>query len=277
MSKRIPRWLCASALLVFILPAVASAAETITFSTPPTQSAERTISQYRPIAEFLSKATGTTVEIVPARNFLDYATRMRKGEFDLIFDGPHFIGWRIDNLDHEVLARLPGRLNFVVVTRADDKAENAEDLIGRRVCGPAPPNLATMSFLEQHTNPVRQPIMVVAPGFGLALKCLKEGRADAAVMRDKFWAKQNQEGFKEVFRTKNAYPDRGVSVSRSIDAETRTKLREALLAMAGNEVVGKALADIGGAGEQGFVHATDEEYRGLGRLLREVWGFQEEM
>lgn len=255
----------------------ATAADTIVFSTPPTQSAERTISQYQPIADFLSEATGTTVKIVPARNFLDYGLRMRNGEFDLIFDGPHFIGWRIDNLDHEVLVRLPGRLNFVVVTKADDPAQSSADLVGRRVCGPAPPNLATMSFLETHPNPLRQPIMVVARGFASALKCLKDGDGDAAVMRDKFWAKQNQDGFKVVFRTENAFPDRGISVSRKVDAETRAKLREALLAMSGNEVVSKALADIGGAGEQGFIAATDDEYRGLGRLLRDVWGFQEGM
>ncbi|QKT04281.1 phosphate/phosphite/phosphonate ABC transporter substrate-binding protein [Ectothiorhodospiraceae bacterium 2226] len=263
------------ALALLMAVSLPTAAETIVFATAPTQSPEATVQQYQPIVNFLSRATGKRVEVATTRSFIEYASRMRKGEFDLIFDGPHFIGWRNQHLDHEVLAKLPGELRFVVVTRADASIDGVDDLIGRRVCGPAVPNLATLSVLEQFPNPARQPVHTPVGGFPAALACVREGRADAAVLRDQFWARQEQEGYKVVYQTAQALPDRGFSVTRRVDGATRAQLREALIAMSGDEVVAKALTAIGGASRQGFVAANDAEYAGLGRLLADVWGFQD--
>jgi hypothetical protein len=71
-----------------------------------------------------------------------------------VFDGAASIGWRMAKLGHEPVARLAGKLAFLVAARKDnDKINSVKDLTDRTVCGLAPPNLATLTGAE----PVRQP------------------------------------------------------------------------------------------------------------------------
>jgi ABC-type phosphate/phosphonate transport system substrate-binding protein len=250
------------------------AQEEIIFSTPPTQSAAQTVKAYGPLAEYLSQVTGKQITLTPARSFLEYSNKMRAGEYDLLFDGPHFIGYRMEKLGHLVLAKVPGELRFVVVAKDDSPVESVDQLIGKKVCGPASPNLATLSFLDQLPNPVRQPIMVPTTGFGPALKCVRQNKAEAAVLRDKFWERQDHSGLKVIYVTERPLPGRGFSISPGVDASTRAKIQDALIGAQGDELAKKALAPIGG-GSKGFVRADPAEFEGLGRLLKGVWGFHE--
>jgi len=254
----------------------ARAADTIVFSTPPTQPPDVTRRNFQPLVDYLSARVGARIELVPARSFLEYANKMRAGEYDMLFDGPHFIAWRIKHLDHTVLAKLPGRLRFYVVVREDVEVGRVADLVGKRVCGPASPNLATLSFVDEFPNPARQPIVVPVKSFRHALACLKKGKSVASVFRDKFWDKKVPDDAKKGLRVlavidKNV-PDRGFSITKEVDEATRRKLREALVATSDTEIAAKVLASLGAA-RKGFVPATDAEYRGLDRLLRPVWGF----
>ncbi len=263
-------------LATALVALAALAADTIVFSTPPTQPPDVTRRNFQPLVDYLSAKVRVEIELVPARSFLEYANKMRAGEYDMLFDGPHFIAWRLRHLDHTVLAKLPGKLRFYVVVREDVEVGKVSDLVGKRVCGPASPNLATLSFIDEFPDPARQPIVVPVKSFKAALRCLQTKRAQASVFRDKFWDKKVPEEAKKGLRVlavidKNV-PDRGFSITRDVDEATRRKLREALVATSDTEIAAKVLASLGGA-KKGFVPATDAEYRGLERLLRPVWGF----
>lgn len=254
----------------------AQAAETIVFSTPPTQPPDVTRRNFQPLVDYLTAKVGVKVELVPAHSFLEYANKMRAGEYDMLFDGPHFIAWRLKHLDHTVLAKLPGKLRFYVVVRGDVEVGKVPDLVGKRVCGPASPNLATLSFIDEFPNPARQPIVVPVKSFRAALRCLRTKRSVASVFRDKFWdtkvPEEEKEGLRVLAVIDRNIPDRGFSITRHVDEATRRRLREALVATSDTEIAARVLASIGGA-KKGFVPATDAEYRGLERLLRPVWGF----
>ena len=85
---------------------------------------------------------------------------MRQGKYDLVYDGAHFVSWRINKLQHQALATLPVKIGFVVITRKDMTDINQlNDLNGRAVCGFAPPNMATMVLYKQFGNPSRQPLL----------------------------------------------------------------------------------------------------------------------
>ena len=276
------RLIAALALAAALLPAGARAAEgedAIVFSTPPTQPPDVTRRNFQPLVDYLSHKSGRKIRLVPARSFLEYANKMRAGEYDMLFDGPHFIAWRLKHLDHTVLAKLPGKLRFYVVVREDAGIGKVSDLVGKRVCGPASPNLATLSFIDEFRNPARQPIVIPVKSFRHALMCLKKGKSVASVFRDKFWDRKVPGGAKKGLTVlaviDRNVPDRGFSITREVDAETRRKLRKALIATSDTEIAAKVLASIGGA-RKGFVPATDAEYRGLERLLRPVWGFHKD-
>ncbi len=276
-SKGVCRHLTAISLLVlalWVLP-VHAARKQIIFSTAPTQSPARTIQMYQPLADYLSRVTGMKVILKPASNFLEYIQNMRKGVYDLVFDGPHFVAWRMRHLDHQVLVKLPGKLRFVVVVRKDAKRVNKlKRLAGRRVCAFSSPNLLTLGLLYEFPNPVRIPVIVKVRNFKDSLICVKSGRGVAAVMRDKFWEKRKPEqkkGLRLLYTSRKGYPHRAFSISDEVDKKIQDKIRAALLSK-GGVVAGQPI--LKRFRVKRFVPASDAEYRPMWRLLRTVYGFQ---
>ncbi|MEK7734742.1 MAG: PhnD/SsuA/transferrin family substrate-binding protein [Pseudomonadota bacterium] len=50
---------------------------------------------YQPIADYLSSKLGRKVVYRHVDNWLSYQSEMRKGKFDIVIDGPHFVSWRM--------------------------------------------------------------------------------------------------------------------------------------------------------------------------------------
>ncbi len=177
-------------LVLWLLPLAfitsrAMADEEYIFSAPPRETGESESDVYQPIAEYLSKATGKKIIYQASNNWLSYQDKMRKGAYDLVFDGPHFVSWRMARLQHAPLVKLAGDLAFVVIVRKDnDRINDLTSLAGRSVCGLAPPNLATLTFYNQFSNPVRQPLITERQSFAQAYQGVIEGKCVAAGMRD---------------------------------------------------------------------------------------------
>ena len=77
----------------------------------------------------------------------------KRGAYDIIFDGPAFVGWRMAKLEHVPLVKFPGKLVFVLaVKRNQDKINTLRDMGGRTVCAFPTPNLATLTVLDEFDN-----------------------------------------------------------------------------------------------------------------------------
>ena len=257
-------------LIIGIAPAV-EAEDTLIFSTAPTHSAKKTLEIYGPLVEYLSHVTGKKVEIKTATTFVDYNNNLQKNNYQILFDGPHFVGWRMDKFGHVPVARLPGYIRIVVVVKKDSNITTMDQLSGQRVCSFPSPNMLTMAFFEYYTNPIRQPVPVPAKGFKGLEKCLERNDVVAAVLRDKMWAKmKNKDQFKILFAPQNAYPERTFSVSPGIDPDTRKKITYALLSAEGQPYLQDLLTTFK---RDRLVPARPGEYQDLGLLLAPVWGF----
>ena len=138
----------------------------LVLTAPPRESVERGEELYGPLAHVLSLQLGQTVVYEHPRDWIEYALKMRDNAYDIVFDGPHFAAWRIKHLEHVPVAKLPGDLFFLAVTRYDDKKlVRANDLIntGTPVCGMPSPNLATIAVMKHFTNPIIQPDIYEVP------------------------------------------------------------------------------------------------------------------
>lgn len=246
------------------------------FSTAPTQSTEATIKRYKPLVDFLSRYTGKKIILEPAENFVDFSEKMLDNHYDIVFDGPQFVGWRMQKFNHEVIAKLPGKLRFVVVVRDDLNVTHVKRLAGKRVCSVASPNLLTLGFLDLYPNPARVPVITSSKNFNDALRCASKGEGVAAIMRDKFWKKKPakaKKGLKLFLHSSSAWPHRAFSVSPRVDAQTREKLRQGILGAGGTKYGAAILKQFKA---KTFVPATTQEYQGLGRLLKPIWGFHDQ-
>lgn len=256
----------------------AATKDVLIMSTAPTQSIKKTQELYGPMAKYLSEQSGKEVRLVPARNFLEYNSKMRKGEYDILFDGPHYVGWRVKKLGDTPVAKLPGKLVFAAVVKDGGPITRPQELIGKKVCAVNSPNLATLSILNQFENPLRQPIIVSVRSFKDGFACLKEDKGVAAILPVGFWKKFEKAGKTKGMRIlqttkKRPLPPRTFTVSKRVDVLTREKIAKALTNSEG-QAGAKPLLDR--FRKKNFVSANATEFKGLEEFLKSVWGFHED-
>ena len=257
---------CGLALLLF---ATGAQAELI-LSAPPRETADEGMDVYGPIARYLSEVLGEPVVYEHPGNWLSYQKMMKAGRYDIVFDGPHLVSWRMKRLGHRPIARLDGSLRFVVVVHARTPDLNGlDDLVGETVCGLAPPNLATLSVLAQYENPLREPYFAEVRGGSMDVwNALLEGRCDAAVLRDVFYANQIAADVKRdtrvIFETE-PFPNQGFSASTRLDAEMQRKLQQALVSPDGAAAGASLIARFKKGGM--IIPSTEEEYEGASRII----------
>lgn len=264
-----------AALVLFTHGAIAAAADLV-FAVPPRESEQKAREVYQPIAEFMSKVAGQKVVLRYTDNWLTYQSDMLKDTYDIVFDGPSFVGWRMAKLQHVPLARLQGNLVFAVIARKDNtKVTQLKDLAGRTVCAFAPPNLATLTMYTQFENPARQPLVQeVSGGFKGSYEGVVAKKCEGGVLQAALYEKFNQGPSKDtthiLFKSKPV-PNQGFSAGRRVPVDVQKKLAEALVSAEGQLATAKLRAEFG---NKDIVPATTQEFEGLGVLLKDVWGFQ---
>ena len=262
--------LCAG-LFCFSLPAYSE----LIMTAPPRESPEKGEELYGPLAKHLTILLGERVVYQHPSNWLQYQRDLRKDVYDIVFDGPHFVSWRLSHLKHDVLVKLPGSLEFVIVVNQDDQdIKDINDLIGKKVCGIPPPNLATLTVIEQFPNPVRQPmIWGVRGGFMRVFQEFARGVCPAAVFRTAFYekklTKQDKNNLRVLYRSK-PLPNQAISVSSRVSKEAKNKIIRSLTTGNGMIAAKSISQRFGGKKANPFIAADNREYQAQVDLLEGV-------
>ncbi len=184
------------------------AADGLIFASAPTHSADETRKIYTPIINYLSKKTGEKITLSIPRSFNEYSAKLQRGDYDIIFDGPHLTDWRIKNKQHRPLVRLPGQIQVLIAVKNGSKLKTLKDLeYGTKACAFFPPNLLTMTFLSHYSNPSRQPALIRVQGLRNLIKCLKKDKGDFAVLRKKLWGKAKKTGAAKGLKILATFPE----------------------------------------------------------------------
>ena len=247
----------------------------LVFTAPPRETAAEGAKLYQPVAAYLSKALNKKVVYKHPGNWFAYQVNMRKDKFDIVFDGPHFISWRIKHLGHEVLVKLPGSLKFMLVTDANNKKLNqSKDMIGKTFCGIALPNLSSLSFLASFKNPVSQPeVKGIHGGMDKVFQAFENKECDAAILRDTFYKKDLSQGkrnkVKSIF-TSTAFPNQAISVSKRLSYNEKNKITDVLTSGKGISVTRNIVKRFGNKEAISFAKTSNSEYDGFNRYLEGV-------
>lgn len=263
-----------AALLTTGIAIPAMAADVLTFTAPPRDvGGGNEPAVYGPVADYLSNVTGKKIVYKHPGDWLSYQSDMRKGAYDLIFDGPHFVSWRMSQIGHEPIAKLPGKLVFVVIARKDDtRVDSVNYLAGRSVCGMPRPNLATLTMYSLFENPMRQPRIVQSASFKDAYESLQSGKCVAAVMGKGFYNRFDKDGLKtKILYTSPGVPNQAFSASSKFSAEDRRKMTEALTSPQARAKMAKFFEIF--SKEKDLVAAKHDEFEGVATLLKDVYGF----
>ncbi|WP_455208182.1 phosphate/phosphite/phosphonate ABC transporter substrate-binding protein [Kaarinaea lacus] len=243
---------------------------------PPREQAEAGEKIYAPLAAHLSELLGEKVTYKQPKNWLEYQRDLRHDVYDIVFDGPHFVSWRVAHLNHDVLVKLPGTLEFVIVIKKNDQEIKAmKDLVGKKICGIPPPNLATLTVIEQFQNPVRQPIIWGVPGgFKSVHETFLKGECRAAVFRTTYYEKKltdiDRAQMHVLYKSK-ALPNQAISVSSRVNSKYKQEIiRSLTLDDKGKKATLGIVKRFGGAKASPFIAAKKDEYIEQSSLLEGV-------
>lgn len=251
-------------------------AQDLILTSPPREKPEAGQKQYGPLADHLTKLLGKKVVYKHPGNWLNYQRDMRADKYDIVFDGPHFIAWRIDHLGHETLVRLPGTLNFYLLAKAEDTAiQTPDDLIAKKICAIPPPNLSTMSVINAYPNPVRQPVIEgVGGGMGGVFKAfMSSDECRGGIVRDTFFNKKVSAEDKQKVRIIHRpppLPNQAISVSKRVDRREKNLIIQSLTLGDGVKAAQATVSRFGGKKTKAFIPANNDDYKGHNVLLEGV-------
>lgn len=244
--------------------------EALIFSAPPRESVEESTRIYRPIAEYLSGVLGKQVVYQHPGSWGIYRSRMLAGDYDLVFDGPHFNSFRAEKLGHTVLVKADGTFELALIVRDNYHFVSVQRMAGHAFCTHAPPNLGTLVLLDLFDNPARQPAIVTRDSWETIYQGVVDGRCAGGVLPVAQLEKLGRGGGTRVVYKTPPLPNQAFSAGPRLSPGDREKITDALLSPRDkNTLEGlRAAHKI-----SGFVPATNEQYRGLSAYLRNEWGF----
>lgn len=271
-----PRWAALGLLSLFTLAAAllyprAGHAADIRFAVQPILDAEATRKAYQPLADYIAKATGKSVELVTTFDYAEFWLRMQRGnEFNLILDGPFYTDYRIKQQGHVPLVKVPGLVSYSLVTKSGEAILDASELIGKKIATIIPPAPGGLVMQKMFTHPSRQPYIVAAKSSEQALDMLVKGQVTAAMIPTPLAAQAMGQG-KEIATviTSPQTPHITLTAGPSIDAATREKITNALLEANKTPKGQEMLKKIGFP--EGFETTKPEIYRGYSDYLKQQW------
>ncbi len=251
-----------------LLPSAhAHASEPLTLAVHPVLPADLTRTNYQPLASYLSSAIGQPITLVTHRNFLTHWQMLKRGSYDLVIEGPHFIDYRIHKLGWSVLAKFPGKVSYTLVCSNDNLILDPAELIGKTIATTPSPAIGALALSQIYPNTVRQPYIVEAEDADSAANKLLAKQAAGAMIPTPLLGRYPD--LVPVFTTEQVTAP-GIVAAPSLPEETRAAVRKALLEAGTSEAGRQALAALS---IEGFESASADDYQGLAPMLKELWDY----
>lgn len=256
----------AAALLAAALPAHAD--DSLKMAIAPFLPEAELNEIYTPVAEYLSRRLGETVELELFPNYLSFWEATRGGsEFDIALDAAPVTDFRVQRQNWQVIARFDGEVTQSLVTRDDDLILSPKELVNQRVAVQPSPSVGALVLYQLFPNPVQQPTLVFGRTNRDVATAVLEGKARAGVIPTPLVG--GYPGLYPVITTE-PLPFLGFSVSPQVNERTRKALQQAFLSFAETEE-GQRILD-----EQqltDIVPANNRYYRGHAELLIGTYGY----
>ncbi len=246
--------------------------QVLVLTSPPRETAEEGQRIYQPIAQYLSRQTGKRIVYKHPGTWGSYRTEMLNGSYDIVFDGPHFVDYRVQKLQYNVLAKIPEIHEFVVITHKDEPIHSVADLAGKTFCSEPPPNLGALVALSQFSDPSRQPMIVPTKGWAAIYEGVTTNRCAGGIMPLANLKKFDKNGLTRILFKSDGMQNQAFTAGPRVTPEDQAKIAAALTSpeAAGPTEKLRARFNVG----ERFVAATNAEYAGMAQYLRNEFGFE---
>ncbi|MEZ5462956.1 phosphate/phosphite/phosphonate ABC transporter substrate-binding protein [Dokdonella sp.] len=262
------------ACLALLLAGSVAAAAEYRFTPEPTYTPEAAEEIYRPLLDYLSKATGETFILVAPANYSSYWREIRQPDnTDFSYDEAHFADYRIQRANFIPLVRRlqPTSYTLQASPYFEGNTESPKGLENAKIATMPAPSLGYALLAEIFPDPVQQPeIKSNSASWRDAMDILNSGEADAMIfptwMLETFGNPSNITVF-----TSSEFAGPAVLASPSVPEDVRNKVRDALLNVEGAPELAELLLELG---VTRFVPASAEDYKGNQSMLSGFYGYK---
>jgi len=244
----------------------------MTFGILPFVSAEQLVTQFSPLAQYMSEKLNVPIRIETAPNFVEFARRTHEDQrYDILFTAPHFYPQAKSKAGYRLIVSVdsPGMWAVIVVPK-NSSIQNIHDLAGKRLASVPPMSLATLlvrkHLLANGIDPEVDLTMIATPTHDASLLSSYHGVTDAsALMQPPYEAasKQVRESMRIIAKTESA-PHIPISVSPRIHESCATEISNLLLNISSTLEGQRVLKH---NQFSGFRRAKPEEYDSIRDLL----------
>jgi phosphonate transport system substrate-binding protein len=162
--------------------------QTLIFGFLPILSAERLVTRFAPLVDYLSQRSHRDIRMETAPDFAEFIRRTQHGRrYDILFTAPHFFYLAEHDRGYRGLVRVdrPG-MKAVVVVPAGSSINSLQDLRGRALATTGPMALSTLLIRDLLTraglDPDKDLRLVPTPSHIAALLSSQQGTTDASAV-----------------------------------------------------------------------------------------------
>lgn len=248
----------------------ASAPADYRFVVEPIYGPQKAAEVYKPLIDYLAKATGEKFTLVTPKNYHFYWRDLRGDEkFDFALDAAHLADYRIVRFQYTPLVHTAERQSYTLVTNVDLQDKGIEALVGRKIVCMGAPSLGYALLLGFYPNPIQQPdIESSAASWRDAVEAVFAGEAEAAMVPT--WLKDQYPNLTPV-KTSMDFAGAAVSAAPGVPEAVRNKVAAALLKLDQDPTLSNLLLELG---ISKFVPATAADYKGAEVMLKDFYGYQ---
>ena len=258
------------AALALSLFATSSFAAEYTLAVEPNYSPKVAQEVYKPLLEYLKRATGHTFTLRTATNYHVYWRDLRSNaKTDFAFEEAHFTDYRIDRLGFRPLVRTVEGTKYLLLADQAVADKGVPGLIGYRVVSMPAPSMGYLLLGELYKNPIAQPeIMSVATNWKDGVDMVFAMESEGAMVPS--YIAQQYPNLVTVSESRE-FTGRTLSAGGTVPADVRKAVTDAMLKLHEDNALYEVLAELG---TTQFVAANRDEYAGSERLLRGVFGYK---
>ena len=253
--------------LALVRPA---AAADYTFTVEPNYPPAQAQEVYKPLLDYLGKATGHKFVLKAAPNYHVYWRDMRSATpTDFALEEAHFTDYRINRQRFTPLVRSSDPTRYTLLADADVASKGANYLIGRRIVSMSAPSMGYLLLGELYKNPISQPeIQSVAASWKDGVEMVFADETDAAMVPG--YIAKDYPNLVPV-ATSRDFVGRALSAGPTVPADVRKKVSDAMLRLNRDPALNDVLIELGATQ---FIATNAAEYAGNERLLRGVFGYK---
>jgi len=249
--------------------------ETLVFGVLPVVSAEKLVTRFAPLVEYLEKHLKKQVLLETAPNYTEFVRRTRGNRYDILFTAPHFYYLAQREINHRVIVRVDAPImQAVIVVPKDSKITSLQDLRGKQLATVDPISLATVlvrdRLLSAGLDPDKDLTLVATPSHNASLLSAYKEITDAASLMGtplRGARKEVRESVRILAKTAGT-PHMPISLAPTISASDAKIIAEIFVSLKSSKEGRIVLKKIGWPG---LVKASPSEYDTLEPLAQQIF------